>query len=117
MRKEGKILYLIELNIKGHYVALVKYLKEYKWENGSWYIQIDQTLHCIRKYIFWWAHDLQMFLYKRRVYWHNWFWDECTPYFECCTRNKKLTEEEREILNKVSYAGAEGVPVTYIKKG
>lgn len=116
MRVEGKILYLFEFDIKGHKVSLVKYIKEHKWEDGSWYIQIDQTLHCIKRYIFWWSHKLQDFLYKRKIYWHNWILGECTPYFECCIKNKKLTEEERSILNAVAYAAAEEVPVAYIKK-
>ena len=52
MRVEGKIRYIFEFYIKGHKVALLKHIKEHKWEDGSWYIQIDQTLLLYKKILF-----------------------------------------------------------------
>ena len=76
--------------------------------SGSWFFEKDNMHWLIRKNIFWWSHELQSWLYKRGIYWHNWIIDECTPGFECCMH--KVPEEDKQILRDLVRAVEEQIP-------
>lgn len=83
--------------------------------HNSWSYQKEgsPSLYRIRSWLFAWTVPIQDFLYDRKIYWHNWFTDECTKGFECCRH--KMNEEEQEFINKIVYASEEEMPVIYIK--
>ena len=54
------------------------------------------VIDCVKNFplgkISWW---IQGMLYKRGIYWHNWYRDECTPGFECCRNSNTHGEQKR----------------------
>jgi len=58
--------------------------------------------------------DIQHFLYKRKIYWHNFIKDECTAGFECCLH--KHTKEEQNLLKSIARASMENMDTVYVSK-
>ena len=104
-RIEGCCEYFIEWDFRGKHYAIGKYNPN---DEGSWFFEKDDMHWGIRRNIFWWSHLLQDWLYKRKIYWHNWIIDECTPGFECCMH--KVKEEDKQILKDLRRAVEEEIP-------
>jgi len=64
----------------------------------------------IRYFFFGWTRHIQDFLYKRKIYWHNFFLDECCPFFECCAK----TEEDKKIVQQLGRALLEQQEIVYL---
>ena len=109
---KGCCEYWVKWQFRGKNCAIGKYNP---CSSGSWFLEIDDMHYLIRKNIFWWSHELQAWLYKRKIYWHNWIIDECTPGFECCMH--KVPEEDKQILCDIYRASQEQIPyVLYFGK-
>lgn len=110
-RIEGCCEYWIEWKSGGKHFAIGKYNPN---DNGMWFLEVGETHHLIRKTLFWWSHELQGWLYKRGIYWHNWIIDECTPGFECCMH--KIPLKDRQVFKDLYRAVEEQIGYVLYRK-
>lgn len=79
-------------------------------------IHTDKGIYFIRNILFGKiTRPIQMFLYKRKIYWHNWLVGEFTPFFECC-QHKVKNEDEARLMKSLIRAKLEQQPIVYFNK-
>lgn len=84
--------------------------------NGSFYIRIKDKIYYLENLLFGWTRYVQDFLYKRKIYYHNFFLNECTPMFECCIN--KVDEKDKQLLKSIAATNMEEIPyITINDKG
>lgn len=90
-----KFLPYVELTTDKHYYNLREHFKY--WVCFGW-------LSC----------KIQKHLHSKKIFWHNFVMNQCTPYFECCMH--KVRDEDLDILKQICYAGDEQIPTVHISK-
>lgn len=61
----------------------------------------------------WLSHRVQKHLYSKKIFWHDFVINQCTPYFECCIH--KVEGKYLDVLKQICYARDEQIPSVVLK--
>lgn len=86
-----------------------------EWKKISLKNRFEMLITDIRFRLFgWFSIPLQNFLYRRKIYWHDFFVGQCTRGFECCRH--KIPDEYIPLIQQLVRAREEQIPTVYYTK-
>jgi hypothetical protein len=86
---------------------------EYCNINKDFLIYKGDYVYFLRHVLFgWFSTPLQKFLYKHKIYWHDFLSGQCTPMFECC-KHKIKNEKEAQLMKDIVRMSLEQQPIFY----